>query len=383
MSNKILFIVLSIVFVLLLAGFAALELLPFSAREKLWPERQDDTVKTVWMWCTISFGALLAVIVAVMQIRSRAGRKRAGSVGVRPVAAEQGAAAYSAALDGGDVAITVSGAPVITDAAAGEEPAAEVHNKAGVIPGNAQHIGAREEQQDSFCFSALDDEEAVSRYGAVAVLADGMGGLAMGREASRLAVQTLLGEYSAKSAEEPVPQTLQRAIKQANRVVYELALAHELEWSVGTTAIAAVVQEGLLYWISAGDSRIYLYRDGALSPLTYDHVYANRLYDKVKAGEMTREEAETHPERQLLTSYLGIPELTEIDGNVLPFRLQPEDWILLCSDGVYPSLSERVMAEASKLSPQSAAEYILRQTLAEERPYQDNATIAILKYTGA
>ncbi|WP_028608392.1 PP2C family protein-serine/threonine phosphatase [Paenibacillus harenae] len=249
-----------------------------------------------------------------------------------------------------------------------------------VIPGNAQHIGAREEQQDAWCFSPIDNPEAIERHGVLAVLADGMGGFAMGGEAGRLAVQTMLSAYTGKTSDEPVPQALERSLREAGRAVYELAKQHGLEWSVGTTLIAAAVKEGRLYWTSVGDSRIYLYRNGGLTQLTQDHVYANRLQERVRAGVMTQEEADTHPERQLLTSYLGIPKLVEIDANREPLLLQAGDWILLCSDGLYDVLSEPLLAEAVRLPPQRAAEYILRQVLVWRRPYQDNATIAILAY---
>ncbi|WP_307473851.1 PP2C family protein-serine/threonine phosphatase [Paenibacillus harenae] len=264
--------------------------------------------------------------------------------------------------------------------AAPQEESAREKVRMQIVPGSAQHIGEREEQQDAYCFSELDESEAVRKYGVLAVLADGMGGLAMGGEASHLAVQSMLRAYTMKADEEDIPQALERAIRMANRAVYELAMKHELEWGVGTTLTAVVVSEGRLYWTSAGDSRIYLYREGTLSALTKDHIYARRLDELVKAGHMTREEADSHPDRQLLTSYLGIPELQEIDSHATPYRLQPEDWILLCSDGLYEGLTEQVMYEAAKLPPQLAAEFIVRQVIAEGRPYQDNATIVIVNY---
>ncbi|MGO4369191.1 PP2C family serine/threonine-protein phosphatase [Paenibacillus sp. MCAF20] len=248
-----------------------------------------------------------------------------------------------------------------------------------IVSGIAQHIGEREEQQDSYCFSELHDREAIQRRGVLAVLADGMGGLAMGGEAGQLAVQSMLQAYRNKADEESIPQALERAIHAANRDVYGLAIEHGLEWGVGTTLIAVVVSEDRLYWTSAGDSRIYLYREGTLRALTQDHTYAKQLDELVKAGLMTREEADTHPERMLLTSYLGIPELRELDRNWTPFHLQPEDWILLCSDGFYDGLTEPLMSEAAKLTPQLAAEYMVQRIIEEERPYQDNATVAILK----
>lgn len=316
---------LSIVFLLLVIAFIGVGVIPAEQLEKVWSKRQVDFIETALMWCTISLGILLTVY---FEIRHFVNQERT----------------------------------VLTE----------------VIPGSAQHIGEREEQQDAFGFSALHDPEAVKRYGMLAVLADGMGGLAMGKEASQLAVQTLLNEYLGKSAGETVPEALEKALREANKAVYELALQHELEWNVGTTLVAAVIKEGMLHWISVGDSRIYLYRDGVLVPLTRDHVYANQLYERVKAGQLTKEEAESHPERHLLTSYLGIPKLDEIDANRKPFHLAAGDWVLLCSDGVYDELSEPLLEVAVRMPPQQAAEFILQYVLALEYPYQDNATIAIL-----
>ncbi len=318
---------LSIVFLLLVIAYIGLVVIPAEQLEKVWSKQQVDFIETVLMWCTISLGILLTVY---FEIRHFVTQERTS------------------------------------------------HFLTEVIPGSAQHIGAREEQQDAFGFSALHDPEAVKRYGMLAVLADGMGGFAMGKEASQLAVQTLLNEYLEKTAGESVPEALEKALHKANKAVYELALQHELEWNVGTTLVAAVIKEGMLHWISVGDSRIYLYRGGVLVPLTRDHVYANVLDMRVKEGKLTREEAESHPERHLLTSYLGIPKLDEIDASRKPFRVAAGDWILLCSDGVYDELSEPLLEVAVRMPPQQAAEFILQHVLALENPYQDNATIAIL-----
>jgi len=318
---------MSIIFLLLVIAYIGVVVIPAEQLEKVWTRQQVDFIEMVLMWCAISLGILLTVY---FEIRHFVNQERSS------------------------------------------------HSLSEVIPGNAQHIGAREEQQDAFGFSALHDPEAVKRYGMLAVLADGMGGLDMGKEASQLAVQTMLNEYLEKTAGETVPEALEKALHEANNAVCELALQHELEWNVGTTLVAAVIKEGMLYWISVGDSRIYLYRGGVLIPLTRDHIYANVLDLRVREGQLTREEAETHPERHLLTSYLGIPKLDEIDANRKPFRLAAGDWILLCSDGLYDELSESLLEEAVRMPPPQAADFILQHVLALENPYQDNATIAIL-----
>ncbi|NIK79496.1 protein phosphatase [Paenibacillus castaneae] len=247
-----------------------------------------------------------------------------------------------------------------------------------IITGHAQHIGEREQQQDTFYISTQQDSEMIKQPDVLAILADGMGGMAMGREAGELAVQTMLNEYRKRSAEETVPQALERALHRANQTVFELALDHDLEWNVGTTLIAAVIQEEQLYWISAGDSRIYLYKNSELVQLTRDHNYGNRLDEYVASGTLAREEAEMHQDRHLLTSYLGIPEITEISANQAPIHLSAGDWILLCSDGIYEELSELLLEEAATRGPAEAAEFILQHVLAQQNPYQDNATIVIL-----
>ncbi len=252
-----------------------------------------------------------------------------------------------------------------------------------IVTGYAQHIGKREEQQDAYGFSSLEDQKLSKGHGLLAVLADGMGGYEMGKEAGQLAVETMLSVYAHKAEWSSVPEALELSMHFAGQAVYELALEHKLEWHVGTTLVATVIREGQLHWISVGDSRIYLYRSGVLVPLTRDHIYANRLYERVLAGKLTLEEAESHPDRYLLTSYLGIPSVTEIDASQKPLKLQEGDWVLLCSDGLYEDLTEELLEEAANLSPQDAADYILQYVLEQQRPYQDNATLLILAYTQA
>ncbi|MGO4545261.1 PP2C family serine/threonine-protein phosphatase [Paenibacillus sp. 2TAB23] len=252
-------------------------------------------------------------------------------------------------------------------------------NSIQVQLGSAQHIGEREEQQDAYCYSELEDSAVIKKQGVLAVLADGMGGYEMGKEAGELASQTMLNEYRNHVDKFGVPGALAEAVHAANKAVYDLALAHELEWSVGTTLIAVVIQEGRLYWISAGDSRIYLYRSGSLIPLTKDHIYGNRLQELVNTGELTQEEADTHPERHLLTSYLGIPIVTELDANEVPLRVIAGDHVILCSDGLNEDLTEELLKEAVRLPPSQASAYIIAQVCAQNRPYQDNATIVVLR----
>lgn len=246
-----------------------------------------------------------------------------------------------------------------------------------VFPGNSQHIGARSSQQDAFGFSDKDDFAFVAHGGVLAVVADGMGGMSNGGEASHLAVRAFLHAYMAKPADETVPTAMLRALEEANQVV--ITLSHQVgEENVGTTLVAAVIHDDALHWVSVGDSRLYLWRNGQLTQLSEDHIYANDLDRDAASGNISREDAENHPERHSLTSYLGLTPLDLIDHNLKSFPLLPGDRLLLCSDGLYAALEEIEIIPLFEHEAQQTAEDLVALVLAKDRPSQDNLTIAIL-----
>jgi PPM family protein phosphatase len=247
-----------------------------------------------------------------------------------------------------------------------------------IIPNNVQYIGTRNEQQDDFGFSDDLDLDFVAHGGVLAIVADGMGGLARGSEASRLAKQTMLEAYEAKPQEEPVPEALARALVAANKAVYALAQQNGQAGEIGTTLVAGVIFEGRLYWVSAGDSRIYLYRRGRMRQLSTDHDYAKELEQEVAVGKITAEEALTHPMRRALTSYLGLKALPQVSRSMRPLPLQEGDRVLLCSDGLYNALEEQEITELLSSDPREAAEAMITAVEKKNRRSQDNVTVAIL-----
>lgn len=249
-----------------------------------------------------------------------------------------------------------------------------------VILGNAQQLGDRHEQQDAFAFTNIEDATFVAHAGVLAVVADGMGGMAMGRQASQWAVQIILAMYEEKSRDEGIPEALTHALHYANDAILQLAEEAGMRGKVGTTIVAAVIHQGQLYWVSVGDSRLYLYRQGILSQITTDHVYAVELARAVIRGDLSQEEAEHHPERQSLTSYLGMESLTKIDTNTTPFSLCDGDRVLLCSDGLYGTLNGREMTAVLAGNPQQATEALIRETLTKQKPHQDNVTAVIMAW---
>lgn len=245
-------------------------------------------------------------------------------------------------------------------------------------PGNAQHIGARDEQQDSFGFSDPSDPSFISHAGIAAVVADGMGGLANGSAASSTAVKVFLSAYESKGPAEPIPEALLRSLREANRAVAGLSRRPDMK-DLGTTLAAVVMHEDWLYWVSAGDSRVYFYRHGRLIRLTTDHVYANDLDEEVGRGRITREQAMSHPERDALTSYLGLETLPRIDRSVKAFPVNPGDSVLICTDGLYRSLSDEEIAATLQKDARRACDSLVERALSKQNTHQDNITVIALK----
>src|SRR5580693_880525 len=109
------------------------------------------------------------------------------------------------------------------------------------LPGNAQHIGARHSQQDSFGFSDPSNNAFIAHGGFLAIVCDGMGGMEFGDEASRVAVKVFLEAYARKAAEEPIPAALERSVREANTEVVELSKRLGMKDGVGTTLVAAAL----------------------------------------------------------------------------------------------------------------------------------------------
>lgn len=251
-----------------------------------------------------------------------------------------------------------------------------------ITPGNAQHLGQRTSQQDAFGFSDTDDPELTRKAGVLAVVADGMGGLALGAEASRLAVKAIIKTYAMLVREQSIPEALDTALLAADSAVAALARAQGEPGNVGTTVVAVVVHEGALFWRAAGDSRLYLWRKPYFSQVTTDHDYGRLLDQEAGMGLISHEQAQRHPDRRALTSYVGQDPVDAVDANRRPLALLAGDQLLLCSDGLYNSLDNGVMGRILEQSqdPHVAAENLVEQAIAQQLPHQDNITALVMLY---
>ncbi len=241
-------------------------------------------------------------------------------------------------------------------------------------------MGARAEQQDAFGFTDKDDEDFVRHGGVVAVVADGMGGHAHGGEVSRIAVMVFLQEYMTKPEHKPIPDALHQAFNAANRAVCAFAAESGEAGNCGTTLTVAAVHPAsrTLHWIATGDSRLFLYRQPQWVQVTTDTNYGNQLLTNLIHGIPTDFVKDDDPQLQGLTSFLGLAELEEIDQSISGFTLYPNDWIVLCTDGVYNTLAKDEIVNCLTGDPNPACEQIIEGVSAKNLKYQDNATVAII-----
>ena len=147
----------------------------------------------------------------------------------------------------------------------------------------------------------------------------------------------------------------------------------------GSTLIGIVIKDNLLHWVSVGDSRLYLMRNGVMRQLNKEHVYSEILDERYSNGEISYEEAMNDPERYALTSYLGIPEIETVDRNSDDFPLFIGDCIMMCSDGLYKVMSDEEIAAVLGGAGDNPAQDAVDAALSKQSPTQDNVTVLVLK----
>jgi PPM family protein phosphatase len=202
-------------------------------------------------------------------------------------------------------------------------------------------------------------------------VADGMGGAKAGEVASAMATEGFEGE---RDSGEPAEVQLARILREANRRIYDLAVADESHRGMGTTLTAAKVTGDEISLGHVGDSRAYRMRDGELEQLTKDHSLVAELE---RTGQITAEAAEHHPQRSIITRALGPEPDVEVDTYTLAGR--DGDLFLLCSDGLTSMISDEEIASIlrSAESLDEAADALVRA--ANQSGGKDNITVVLFR----
>lgn len=207
----------------------------------------------------------------------------------------------------------------------------------------------------------------------VALLADGMGGHSAGEVASRTAIDTVSAILKQTTRGVSPHERLETALQAAHAVIREKARQSVRCRGMGTTFVGILIENGYLHHAHAGDSRLYLWRDGQLMAVTHDHSLLQEFIDQ---GFYTREEALEKVSRNILTRALGLEPHITIDYDYL--KINKGDRFLLCSDGLYDMLSDYELG--ALLGRQHEVEGIALDMLelANARRSKDNVSVIVI-----
>lgn len=248
----------------------------------------------------------------------------------------------------------------------------------GVVISSVSLQGCREEQQDYRISRQLPDRT-------IAIVCDGMGGMEGGSIASRHAAKLLLADLEQISPRANMYEFFKYELEKLDDAVFGLRKQDGSRMGAGTTIVATLIFGNLLYWFSVGDSKLYYVRGKEMHCVTREHNYALRLESETENHLTTEEKKQLKAEKgEQLISYLGMGTAELFDSNYNPFEMQKGDKILLCTDGVYRTLSELEIKRI--LLGQDSTEGICRlleQGIAgKNKRNQDNATWIVLQKMG-
>ena len=241
--------------------------------------------------------------------------------------------------------------------------------------GNVHNIGKRNYQQDAFGVSPLQDEKLRHSRGVLAVLADGMGGMTNSGELSQAAVLAALRSFP------QAPGGTGETLASVAHSVLDMVQKRFTGSGSGSTLVLANIRDGKLDFLTIGDSRIALLRDGALLTLNREHNYAAMLRHQAALGLIPWREVAENPRCRALTSYLGLADDPAMDFPVEAIPLNSGDKIVLMSDGVFGTLDDETLTRVLVRSPNvvEAAHKLEDAVLMEKKANQDNFTAVIIE----
>ncbi|NNE81073.1 MAG: serine/threonine-protein phosphatase [Silicimonas sp.] len=220
-----------------------------------------------------------------------------------------------------------------------------------------------------------------------AVLSDGMGGHAAGDVASKIVVTEVFSELKFQSSdadgfEADVGSVLKNAAVSANECMAAHAMTNPQTAGMGATLVAPVLIRDCLFWISIGDSPLYLMRNGRLRQLNEDHSLGPHIDYMVRSGMMPEDVGRNHPDRNALTSVLIGEAIERIDCPDRPFRLKSGDILVVASDGLqFLSNAQitRIVEENAEGGSAAIAETLLEELRELDDPEQDNICFSVIK----
>ena len=232
----------------------------------------------------------------------------------------------------------------------------------------------RDHNEDDYV--ALGGKESPPGVDALLVVADGMGGHAAGEVASKMTVDGIVqslndqGKESSKLEGNALGAFLGKVLEEVNQEVWQAAQEDDKR-GMGTTCTLVAIRGDQLFLAHIGDSRAYLLRDGELHQISKDHSWVE---DAVDQGVITREQARTHPNRNVITRAIGLDQQPQIDTSVMP--LADGDLLLLCSDGLNSMIPDE---DIHRILTGSGAEDVCQGLIdaANNHGGHDNTTVVV------
>jgi serine/threonine protein phosphatase PrpC len=246
--------------------------------------------------------------------------------------------------------------------------------------------GARDYQED-----AITADFPVGAEAGFVVLADGMGGHAAGDVASKIVLTEVYSELKfhfadVEAFEHRAPDILRGVADLANETLRQHTRTHPETEGMGATLVVPCLVENRLWWISVGDSPLFLFRGGKLTQLNEDHSMAPQIDFMVKSGLMDAEVAANHPDRNCLISVLMGTRIPKIDCPTKPHELRAGDIVICSSDGLQfltTAQIEKVVNKYRKSRSTEIAERLLEELVKLDDPDQDNISFTIIKVNDA
>ena len=216
-------------------------------------------------------------------------------------------------------------------------------------------------------------EEPVGNLPNLFVVADGMGGHRAGDFASRYTVEIIQKSIRANRERNPI-KIIRMAIETANMKVLEKANSDENLAGMGTTVVVATVVENYIYVANVGDSRLYLIRD-EIQQITRDHSLVEEM---VRMGEINREQARNHPDKNIITRAVGVRSRVSID--FFDMKLEKDDTVLMCSDGLSNMLEDGEIKEIIRTGSHDLPEIALQLIgRANQNGGRDNIAVVLIE----
>lgn len=239
-------------------------------------------------------------------------------------------------------------------------------------------LGTRKNQQDTV-FGNTDDGSAI------AIVCDGMGGMNGGEIASQTAAKILASDYYENKSFDDMPEFFRREAIKMDAAVNELTDENGQPLGGGTTVVAVAIEGDKMFWLSVGDSKIYILRGDEIISVNREHNYRLKLDSELKKGIITEEQyKEKESQAEALISFIGMGNVSLMDINKSPFHLIENDIVLLCSDGLYKRLSDDLIMEIIRYEEpdmERAAKRLTDIVIKKTNKVQDNTSLVLMQYS--